>query len=147
MKLSNREATDMMQRRTPLPLGGNFVVSGRAVVIHTNCAVILREACKASLLTPVGDAQHGPAMQWEIVGSLDTRPVEGWDSNVTLAGRSLYLSMGPQQWFAFDLETHQGAGFVTVCATGPNRNTNTQRYLLSIARNVTAGLRSEVGIV
>lgn len=138
-------ATDTMRRRIPLALCGRFALFGRAVVINTNCEAILQAASTSRLFVPVGHIHYGPAMQWEVVGSLDTQEIRDWECNVTLAGHSLYLSMGPQQWFALDLETHEGAGFVAMCSPGPAHELNIQQYFESIAYNVGASLGTRLG--
>jgi hypothetical protein len=135
--------TDTMQRRVPVPLHRRFLLFGAAVVIKTNSHLILRAAEYAGFVA-VTDTNEVPEMIWEIVGAECRREPEDWDCTVTLGDHSLYLSMGYEQWFGFDLETHDGAGFVEICQTDPDCDPNPQRYLLAIALNVGATLRSEV---
>ena len=127
--------TDTMHRRTPLPLCGCFIISDSAVVINTNSDAILQGVAASPSFMPITDTYYESDMGWEIVGS-DGQAYPNWKCNVTLAGPSLYLSMGPEQWFAFDLETHEGAGFLSIYDSGPSRELNIQRYFQAIAYNL-----------
>jgi len=135
--------TDMMCRRIPLPLRSRFLLFGTTVTITTNCAPILRAATAAGLVRT--DADELPGMKWEIIGMPAPSAVEDWECNVTLGNHSLYLSMGREQWFAFDLETCDGAGFVAVSDSDVVRDTNAELYFLAVAHNVGAGLRKWSG--
>jgi hypothetical protein len=133
--------TDTMQRRVPLPLQRRFLLFGAAVSIKTNSESILRAAEYAGFVA-VTDTNEIPEMIWEIVGAEAGREPQDWECNVTLGDHSLYLSMGAEQWFAFDLETDDGVGFVTVRQA--DHDPNSQRYLVALAVNVGATLRSGV---
>ena len=140
--MTHRSApTDTMRRRTPLLQQGTFALFGAAVVIKTNYTSILREAENAGFL-PVTGKNGASSTVWEIVGTKGVDGIAGWECGVTVGDHSLYLNMGPEQWFAFDLETHDGAGFVTIRDSVSEYDTNTERYFLSIAHFVGASLRS-----
>lgn len=143
MKNTDSMPTDMMWRRTPLPLGGRFFLFGITVVIDTNYESILRSAGKL-WSTPVSGTNQTPAAKWEIVGVPVSRLNANWKCNVTLGNHSLYLSMGPEQWFAFDLETNDAAGFVLIRDDDPERDTNAERYLTAIAFNLGVSIRTEL---
>jgi len=134
--------TDMMWRRTPLPLCGRFFLFGNTVVINTNHKSVLRAAGKL-WLTPVSDTNQTPAAKWEIVGAPASH-LDAWECNVTLGNHSLYLSMGPEQWFAFDLETDAAAGFVLIRDYDPECDANAERYLTAIAFNLGVSMRTEL---
>lgn len=135
--------TDTMHRRVPLPLSRCFVLFGTAILIATNLELLLRTAEMAGFV-PSTDTNITPDMRWEIVGSLANSSAMDWKCHVMLGDHSLYLSMGPEQWFAFDLETHHGAGFVAICDSDPNHETNARRYLSSIAGHVGANLAGKL---
>ncbi|HZD47723.1 MAG TPA: hypothetical protein VE178_03155 [Silvibacterium sp.] len=137
------EPTDMMCRRIPLPLCGRFLLFGTTVAITTNYEPIMR-ATNAAGLVRLTDKDELPGMKWEIVAIPGASLSEDWDCNVTVGNHSLYLSMGREQWFAFDLETGNGAGFVVASDSGTLTDTNAELYLLAVACNVGAGLRSDV---
>jgi hypothetical protein len=143
MDNSDLMPTYLMWRRTPLPLCGRFFLFGITVVIHTNYESILRAASKL-WFTPVSDTNPAPAVKWEIVGTPVSRPNADWDCNVTLGDHSVYLSMGPEQWFAFDLETNDAAGFVLIRDDDPERDMNAARYLTAIAFNLGVNIRTEL---
>lgn len=143
MTNSEHAPTDMMRRRTPLPLCTRFLLFDTEVVINTNSESILRTAETAGFVS-VADAYAIPRMKWEIVATPGTPSTAHWECNLTLGDHALYLTMGPEQWFAFDLETHDGAGFVLIADSELHQDTNAHRYLASIAYNVGASLRSEL---
>ena len=140
----NNAPTDIMCRRTPLPLCGKFLLSGRRVSISTNHEVILQVAPIAGFV-PVADTNLTPDITWDIVGTPGGNEIDSEECDITLGDRSLYLSMGAEQWFAFDLETYEGAGFVLVADSYPGRRRNAQHYLMSIACYVSASLHAEFG--
>src|SRR5271170_2926536 len=99
--------TDMMCRRTALDLCGCFLFFGTTVTISTNCASILAAAREAGFVPLSGTGQE-PCMNWEIVGTLAGAPmIEDWECNETLDNHTVYLSMGSEQWFAFDRDTYE----------------------------------------
>ncbi|MBV8675033.1 MAG: hypothetical protein JOZ33_16510 [Acidobacteriaceae bacterium] len=141
MAHSDYTPSDVMHRRTPLPLQRRFLLFGAPVLINTNYESIMR-AAEASGFVPDTDTDYVSCMKWEIVGEPGIASVFGWDCDVSLGDHSLYLNMGLQQWFAFDLETRHGAGFVVVHNQDRALDTNAELYLASVAYNVGAGLRS-----
>jgi hypothetical protein len=135
--------TDMMRRRTPLALRGRFHWFGTTVTIRTDSPAVLNAAEEAGLELP-GNSEEEPGMRWEIASvQPGATAAENWECKATLDAHSLYLSMGPEQWFAFDLETGDGAGFV-VSDPGRLNDPNAELYLLAIAYNVGACLRLEM---
>jgi hypothetical protein len=136
--------TDMMCRRSALDLCGRFLFLGSTVTISTNCASILVAAQQAGFVLLSGTEQ-GPGMRWEIVGTPSGAVmVEDWECNETLDDHALYLSMGPEQWFALDLDTYEGAGFVVVSDPDRPRDPNAGLYLLAVAYKVEACLSTEL---
>jgi hypothetical protein len=129
--------TDTMQRRVPLSVGRRFLLFGTSVLIGTTHELLLRAAEAAGFMASADTTI--PEMQWEIVGFRTGSLAADWECHVTLGDHSLYLSMGPEQWFAFDLETHHGAGFVTIIDSDPNHE-NARHYFSSIACHVGATL-------
>jgi hypothetical protein len=93
---------------------------------------------------PVTDTDIATGIRWEIVGIPGNPSIPYAECDVTLGDHSLYLSMGPEQWFALDLETYAGAGFVTVADSDPRCDTNSMRYLNSIACYVGTSLQAEL---
>ena len=130
--------TDTMERRVPLSVSRRFLLFRTGVLIGTNRELILK-AAEAVGFMPSAET-NVPEMRWEIVGSPANSLATDWECHVTLGDHSLYLSMGPEQWFAFDLETHHGAGFVAFCDSDPNCEMNARRYFSSIACHVGAAL-------
>ena len=132
-----------MFRRTPLPLKGRFLLSGKYLEIATNYNSIL-EASTAAGCVSVTDTEADciPTIGWEIVGTPGRPPFPSGRCDLTLGDHSLYLSMGPKQWFAFDLETYDGAGFVVLADTESASDINAQRYMTLIASYVSASLHA-----
>jgi hypothetical protein len=143
MNVSDHAPTDVMCRRTPLPFKGIFLLSGRYLQIATNHSSILQAAAAAGCVS-VTDTEDDltPSIRWEIVGMPGHSLVPCRECDVTVGDHSLYLNLGPEQWFAFDLETYDGAGFVVLADTYPASAVNTQRYMASIASHVSASLRA-----
>ena len=136
--------TDMMCRRTSLDLCGRFSLFETTITISTNCASILVAAEEAGFV-PLRGSEREPGIRWEIACTLPgAAMVEGWECKATRDDHSLYLSMGPEQWFAFDLETCEGAGFVVVSEPDQPSDPNAGSYLLAVAYNVEACLRAEL---
>jgi hypothetical protein len=143
MKSQDYAPTDMMYRRTPLPLRGRFWLRGTTVTITTNQKSVLL-AAEAADFVPVTDTNQLSNMSWEIVG-MPAGPLNSdWECNVTLGNHSLFLSMGLEQWFAFDLETYGGAGFVVIGDSNSGRDTNAELYLLAIAHNIGTSLLNKL---
>jgi hypothetical protein len=138
----DHEPTDMMCRRTPLLLRERFLWFDTTMMICTDSAAILHAAEKVGFVRWRGPEEE-PSMRWEIA-SVHPRAatVKDWECKVTLDAHSLYLSMGLEQWFAFDLETGDGAGFVI---SDSNRPLNVELYLRAVAYNVGACLRLKLG--
>jgi hypothetical protein len=143
MDLRNNVPTDMMCRRTPLPLKERFLLNGNYLQIATNHTSILQAATAAGCV-PVTDTNADciPTIRWEIVGTPGYSLITSGECDVTLGDHSLYLSLEPEQWFAFDLETYDGVGFVIVTDTGSASDMNAQRYMASIASHVSASLHA-----
>src|SRR5271154_4161397 len=136
--------TDMMCRRTALDLCGCFLFFGTTVTISTNCASILVAAQEAGFV-PLSGTEQEPGMRWEIVGTLSgAAVVEDWECDETLDDHALYLSMGPEQWFALDLDTYEGAGFVVVADPDRPSDSNPGPYLLAVACDIGACLNTEL---
>ena len=103
----------MMHRRTPLTFRGRFLWLGTSLTIQTDSQAILRAAETAGLL-PQDDCERESQMRWEIATEPPGEaPANDWACKVTVDNHSLFLSMGSRQWFAFDFESGDGAGFVT----------------------------------
>ena len=136
--------TDMLHRRTPLLPYQRFRWLGSAVMIGTNSPALL-SAVNAAGFRPDGEAEQGTSMQWEIVSEEAGLVSTGlWTCKVTVTNHSLFLSMGPGQWFAFDFQTGDGAGFFSQARRAAS-NLHEMRYLSAITRNVGACLRDTHG--
>jgi hypothetical protein len=135
------QPTDTMHRRTPLSFSGKFLWLEETVTICTDSPVILRAAEEIGLV-PLKEPDQQSAMRWDLVSEpTGAAGIEDWDCKVTVDQHSLYLTMGPRQWFAFDLETGEGAGFVVITDVAGRSDPNGVLYLLSLVYNVGACLR------
>ena len=101
-------------------------------MIRTDSEVILAAAEEAGFIAQ-GHQELAPRLCWQIASERSDVAASDSDTcEATVAGNSLYLSMGQGQWFALDLETGDGAGLVArdtyLCG-----NRNAVRYLRTIA--------------
>jgi hypothetical protein len=129
------QCTDMMSRRTPLPFCEQFLWLGTSVSIRTDSLAVLRAAEELGFL-PQASSEERSEMRWEIARERSVVASEDWECRVTIDQRSLYLSMGQGQWFAFDPETGDGAGFVIVSGTEPGCDLGAMSYLLAVIYNI-----------
>ena len=128
--------TDMMHRRTPLPFCKRFLWLGVSVTIQTDSTAILRAAESVEFL-PQSDLAKESQMYWEIATEPHgTVHVDAWVSKVTVDNHSLFLNMGDKQWFVFDFESGEGAGFFTNSDLRDSANPNATKYLSEIACHV-----------
>jgi len=128
--------TDMMHRRTPLPFCGRFLWLGSSVTIQTDSQAVLRAAEGMGFL-PHGDLEQESQIRWEIVTEPTSTPqASDCKCKVTIDNHSLFLSMGAGQWFAFDFESGDGAGFVVIPNPGASTDANAVKYLSEIACQV-----------
>jgi hypothetical protein len=140
--LFDHQPTDMMHRRSQLLFRGCFFWLGTNVTICTDLPDVLDAAEKAGLRLR-RDSEQVKAMRWEIVGELQaTEPAQDWECEVTLDDHSLYLSMGPRQWFAFDRDTGDGAGFAAIANPDRPSEPNAERYLRAVLETVGTCLQS-----
>lgn len=134
----------MMHRRTLLPFNGHFLWFGIAITICTDSSAVLNAAEAAGLLRQRGSGRERE-LRWDIVREQDGEATTGpWEFKVTRDSHSLYMSMGSQQWFAFDLETGDGVGFVTISDPNRPRDVNAELYLRTILENVGVALQPEL---
>jgi hypothetical protein len=136
------QPTDMMHRRTSLPFFESFRFLGVPVTVRTNTPAILTAAKNAGLIQQQGQ-QLEHAMQWDIVGENGAEMIGDWQCEISLDAQSLYLSMGPYQWFAFDLETGEGSGFIIVPDLSSAAGLNTRSFVRAVVDNVGPHLREE----
>ena len=134
--------TDMMCRRTPLPLHSRYHLLQTTIEIATNRTEVLAASGPACFLPSI-DTRGISAMRWEVVGTTGVIAAE-WTCGVILETHSLYLSMGPEQWFACDLETGEGAGFIVISDSEATPGRNAERYMQSIAYYVGAWLQGDL---
>jgi hypothetical protein len=138
------EPTDVMYRRTPLPLCERFLWSGSCVSIRTDSSAILRAAEEAGF-RPLGASKREADMQWEIVAEPQgSTNIGDWECKVTIDEHALYISMGPEQWFAFDLQTGDAAGFAVLSDPALSDDPNAVLYLLTLASNVRGCLQPDL---
>ena len=136
--------TDMMHRRTPLTFRGRFLWLGTSLTIQTDSQAILRAAEAAGLL-PQDDCERESQMRWEIATEPHGEaPTNDWACKVTVDNHSLFLSMGTRQWFAFDFESGDGAGFVATCDAGAFCDSNAVKYLLEIVDHIGNCLQAKL---
>lgn len=134
--------TDMMHRRTLLPFCGRFLWLGVSVAIQTDSQTVLRAAEKTGFL-PQDSCERESQLRWEIVSELpNAAQPDNWACKVTVDNHSLFLSMGAAQWFAFDFQSGEGAGFVSACDRGANCDANAVKYLFEISCHVGNCLRA-----
>lgn len=132
----NTAPTDMMHRRTPLTLCGRFLWRGTLLTIRTDSQAILR-AAEVAGLQPQDDYGQELQMRWEIATEPSgDAPTNDWACKVTVDNHSLFLSMGAEQWFAFDFESGDGAGFVAAWDAGASCDPNALKYLLEIVCHI-----------
>ena len=140
---ANHQPTDIMGRRTPLPLRHRFFWLGTPITIDTNSPTVSGAAEEAGFISHRGLVEkHG--LRWEIVAEPSMGLDDRWQCDVTINGHSIYLSMGPYQWFAVDLQTGDGAGVVHTTVFEEQYDPNVNRYFKSIVDNIAAILREDV---
>jgi hypothetical protein len=133
--------TDMMHRRIPLPFRGRFLWLGTSLTIKTDSQAILRAAEGVGFLQQ-DNFERELQMQWEIATEPSCEAATNdWACKVTVDNHSLFLSMGVGQWFAFDFESGEGAGFVTACDASATCDSNAAKYLLEIVSHIGHCLR------
>ena len=138
------QPADLMRRRTSLLFSRRFMWLGSSVEMHTDSPAIFDAAENAGFL-PECDVERRPEMRWEIVSEPPVvAAADDWAGKVTVDNNSLFLSMGIGQWFAFDFETGDGAGFVVVSGPRASCETNAEQYLLEIAHHVGNCLRAKL---
>lgn len=137
--------TDMMQRRTLLPFCGRFLWRGTYVSIRTDSQLVLLAAEQVGLL-PQTECDAEPDMHWEIACERGgTASGSDWMCRAVADLHSLFLSMGREQWFALDLETGDGAGFIVVPQDDACGDPGAVKYLRDLTHNITNFMRNETG--
>jgi hypothetical protein len=133
----NGAHTDMMHRRTLLnvKLTGEWL--GRTVRIETNSSHLMRAAAKIGI-TPVTYSGQQIDHHWEIVveqgGSASS---DEPSTQAFRAGSLLMVEIGHRGWFAVDLETGDGAGFLEIY--------DSKVTLHNFLRSLTDTVRHELG--
>jgi hypothetical protein len=137
---SNHPPTDIMCSRTPLLFLGHFLWLGKQIAIRTDSPEILRAAQSAGLRKAHHDGR-GCDLRWDVVAEPQAGEVfESWQCETIQDGKSLHLNMGSHQWFAFDMETGSGAGFVIVAGSDRSSGLNVETYFQAILKNVVSAL-------
>jgi hypothetical protein len=109
------------------------------ITIYTNATAVLKGAEEAGLEAH-SDSELEPSLRWDIAAELGFEPTaEAWGCKTIRDSNSVYLSMGYQQWFAFDLETGDAAGFVTICGLDQPSDLNVALYLRSVMDSIGYG--------
>lgn len=127
-----------MHRRTDLPFSGRFSLRGHDIDLRTNSPVVLSSAVAAGL-TASSRAESPSGLQWEIVAELPgDNACTLQTREVVRHARSIYLGMGPYQWFAFDRDSGVGAGFVTADETDSQ---SISLYLRAVIETISGSLR------
>ncbi len=141
----NHQSTDMMHRRAPLSLRERFFWLRTPITICTNSNTVLNAVKQAGLTAHHGpEGEHG--LRWEIVVERDHIAAdEHWQCMATLDTHSVYLTVGSYQWFAFDLETGEGAGFAVIPDLEQEGSLSIDLYLQAIIDNIAAMLRDKTG--
>ncbi len=112
------QPTDMMHRRTPLALKAKYEWSETTVCIETNHPEILRAARDLGF-SRVHDSVSDIDLHLQF--ELEEAREESHDApqlRVLRDGRTAYIEIGQQGWFAFDAETANGTGFLAVAESG-----------------------------
>jgi hypothetical protein len=139
------QPTDTMHRRTLLPLRALFLCAGYTVAIRTNSAALLAAAAELGLIAQT--AASGEAdLQWEIVAE-DAEAVMSSSLPFTAMriANTIFLDMGPRQWFGCDPETGRGAGFIAVPSSDQQIRQNAIDYLQAITSHVLAAQQNGAG--
>ena len=63
---------------------------------------------------------------------------------IVQSAQSIYLSIGPYQWFAFDREAKTGAGFVTTYDLNWETDRGIVHYLRSVIAAIGDSLRNQL---
>jgi hypothetical protein len=117
---------------------------GTSLTIQTDSQTILRAAETAGLL-PQDDCERESQLLWEIATEPSGEaPTNDWACKVTVDNHSLFLSMGTRQWFAFDFESGEGAGFVAAWDAGASCDPNALKYLPEIVCHVGNCLQAKL---
>jgi hypothetical protein len=139
---ANHPPTDIMCRRTHLPLRQRFFWLSTPITIDTNSQAVAGAVEQAGFTPHFGLAKkHG--LRWEIVVEQSTALHQHWQCDAAMNGYSIYLSMGPYQWFALDLQTGEGTGFVLATDPEEQHDPNVNTYFKAIVENIAAILREE----
>lgn len=133
--------TDMMHRRKPLSLRGRFFWRGRSFTLLTDSAAVLSAAALAGFEMR---QDSGFGAIWEIaaercIASQDSE----WECVAMEDTHSRYLTMGPYQWFALDLETGAGAGFVALPDEEQSEDLKVLRYFRAIVDGIATNQRAD----
>jgi hypothetical protein len=136
----------MMRRRTPLVLRESFFWLSTPLTVNTNSLAVLNGLEQTGLVAHKNLPQQEHGLLWEIAAEIRSAPLnESWHCQAVLDTHSVYLSMGPQQWFALDLETGHGSGFVSLEDLNCEDDWNVNMYLRAIVDNISSFLRDGAG--
>ncbi|MBB6146607.1 hypothetical protein HNQ77_004586 [Silvibacterium bohemicum] len=124
-------STDLMHRRVRLAECGRFSWSGALVALSTNSASVLRAAEHAGFTKQ--ESVDDQAYRWEITAESSVDDAAGdCTCQVFRDARSIYVSVGHTQWFAFDRATGDGAGFVTIGKHPTHTDANLTLYFRAL---------------
>lgn len=107
------QPTDLMHRRSLLNSSARYLWHSRIVQISTNSALAIEKAAEAGLVH--SDPRSMAAdFRWEIACERGGDSYELGNSTTTsLDEDTVYVAMEDGQWFAFDRECGDGAGFLS----------------------------------
>lgn len=101
-----------MRRRVPLDLSATYLWRGVQLRIDTNSPTILQAGAEAGL-TAVEDPQAQSHWYWELAIEEDAAaPGPACAPRVWRNHQSVFIEIAQRQWFAFDAESGDGAGFL-----------------------------------
>ncbi len=130
-----------MHRRTPLPLRECFAWGRHVVDLSTNSPAVLTAAAYVGFASEKC-AELPYDLQWEIVAEPSGHACIREPGKLVQSAQSLYLSIGPYQWFAFDLEAKTGAGFVTTYDLNWETDRGIVHYLRVVIEAVSESFRN-----
>jgi hypothetical protein len=134
---------DVMHRRTALPLRECFSWGSHNVNLTTNSPAVLSAAAYVGFASD-NCAEVPSDLQWEIVAEPSGHAPVREPCKIVQSAQSIYLSIGPYQWFAFDREAKTGAGFVTTYDLNWETDRGIVHYLRSVIAAIGDSLRNQL---
>lgn len=131
--------TDMMHRRTPLPLSGVLRLAGAPLVVRSNSLELQRVVGSFGLdqMTTNGAARCEWLIEVELRSDVDD--LAGGDIETFSFGCSRSLRMASGSWFAWTPPEVNGVGFIRVSGSEADRARQLTAYLRAVAERLFDG--------